>query len=84
MGWVHITNIKGSNGTPGTPGGSQYVHNQTSPASTWNVQHNLGYIPHITIVMDDGTVVVADIDNLSDNQAIIQFPSPYTGKAVCS
>ena len=84
MGWVLITNIKGQDGQPGTPGGSQYVHNQTSATSQWNINHNLGYIPHITIVMDDGTVVVADIDNLNDDQAIIMFPSPYTGKAVCS
>jgi hypothetical protein len=84
MGWVQITNIKGKDGLPGTPGGSQYVHSQTTPAATWNVNHNLGYFPHITIIMDDGTMVVADIDQLDANSAIITFPTPYTGKAVCS
>jgi hypothetical protein len=84
MGWVHIANIKGADGAPGTPGGSQYVHDQTSAASVWNVNHNLGYFPHISIIMDDGTIVVADIDHLSATLANITFPSPYTGKAVCS
>lgn len=81
MGWQYIANIRGP---AGAAGGSQYVLNQTSAASQWNVDHNLGYIPHITIVMDDGTIVVADIDHLNTNQAIIVFPTPYTGKAICS
>jgi hypothetical protein len=81
MGWTLVGNIKGN---PGTPGGSQYTHTQSSAASTWNVNHNLGYFPHITIIMDDGTIVVADIDHLNNNSAVITFPTPYTGKAVCS
>ena len=93
MGWVHSANVKGRDGTdgqdgqdgqPGTPGGTQYVHNQTVAMSEWAVNHNLGYYPHITIIMDDGTIVVADIDQVSVNNAVITFPSPYTGKAVCS
>jgi hypothetical protein len=81
MGWTLVGNIRGA---PGTPGGSQFVHNQISAAATWNVDHNLGYFPHITIIMDDGTIVGADVDHTNINSAVITFPTPYTGKAVCS
>ncbi len=81
MGWTLVNNIRGA---PGTPGGTQYVHNQTAAASTWNVNHNLHYFPHISIIMDDATIVVADIDHVDVNSAVITFPTPYTGKAVCS
>ncbi len=81
MGWTYIGNIRGA---PGTPGGTQYVHQQNSASASWNVNHNLGYTPHISIIMDDGTIVVADIDHVDTNSAVITFPTPYTGKAVCS
>ncbi len=48
------------------------------------VNHNLGYLPHTTIIMDDGTVVVADIEHLDINNVFITFASPQTGKVVCS
>lgn len=81
MGWVYVGNIRGATGPPGN---GSYMHNQTVAASTWNVAHNLGYFPHVTIIMDDGTEVVADIDHADVNNVVITFPTPYTGKAVCS
>jgi hypothetical protein len=86
MGWVLIGNIRGTQGPQGVQGppGSTYIHNQTSASASWNVNHNLGQFPNIAVVMDDGTVVAADVDHTDTNSAVITFPSPYTGKAVCS
>lgn len=74
----------GADGQPGTPGGSQFLLNQTAPSATWLVQHNLGYLPHITIIDASGEVVLTDIHHTDVNQAVLTFASPTTGKAVCS
>jgi hypothetical protein len=81
MGWELIANIRGP---AGTAGGTRFTFVQSEPLATWTVTHNLGYEPQVTILMDDGTVVVADIDHTSLNTLVITFPTPYTGKAVCS
>lgn len=75
----------GPQGVQGNPGGTaQYVLTQTSPASTWVVNHNLGISPKVAIILDNGQLVLTDITYINGNSLVIDFPAPTTGKAVCS
>lgn len=74
----------GADGTSGAPGGAYFLLTQSAASATWLVQHNLGHIPHITIIDASGEVVITDIHHTDVNQAVLTFASPTTGKAVCS
>lgn len=57
-----------------------YTHNQTSPATSWTVNHNFGYRPSgISVISVGGQVVNADITHTSVNQFIVSFSMPYSG-----
>ena len=61
-----------------------YTHTQDSGAATWNVAHNLGKRPSVTVVdvnkgQGDGIVTHTD-----DNNLTVTFPGSTTGKAYCN
>lgn len=69
----------------GGHGGSFYIHTQSSPASAWTVNHNLGRHPNISYVdILTGQVWIADVEHITTNQAYLTFPGPVSGEAVCS
>lgn len=59
-----------------------YQYTQTTPASVWNVTHNLGKLPSITVMDSAGNVVEGDYENVSVNQAILSFSGAFSGIAV--
>jgi hypothetical protein len=71
---------------PGPPGpaGPQYTHYQNVPNTTWTVNHNLGYKPHITVLGPGGTTLICDIVHTNVNQAVLLFRLPTSGTAYCS
>jgi hypothetical protein len=73
-------------GTPGIPGvgGGTYEHVQSIAASTWNVNHLLGFKPNVSVKTAGGLEVIAEVLHLSDNQANINFDAPSTGIATFS
>ena len=54
---------------------------QSSAAATWNITHNLGKFPSVSIVDSGNTVVRGDIDYTSENALTITFSAPFGGKA---
>ena len=62
----------------GTP---TFVFNQGVPASTWNIQHNLGNFPSITVVDTAGTVVMGQYDYVDNNNITLTFAAGFAGKA---
>lgn len=54
---------------------------QSSAAATWNITHNLGKFPSVSIVDSGNTVVRGDIDYTSENTLTITFSAPFGGKA---
>ena len=51
--------------------------------STWNVPHNLGYDPHVTLVDDNGKEFKAVIDYVDTNNLTVgAFASPRSGKVI--
>jgi hypothetical protein len=66
-------------GPPGTV--AAYTHVQSSPATTWIINHNLGYKPDVTLYSSGGVVMYAEIVHASNNQTQIIFTIPTTGVA---
>src|SRR5574337_238515 len=59
---IGIAGEQGPKGDKGDPGENadqsfQYVHNQAVASAMWNIPHNLGGYPNITVEDSAGTVV---------------------------
>lgn len=61
-----------------------YVHEQTASATTWTINHNLEFIPNITVVDTFGTVVEGSYDYPSNTTVVLTFSSPFSGRAFLS
>lgn len=59
----------------------RYIHNQPSVSTLWQITHNLGGRPSITIVDSAGTVVFGDVTYISNTQIEVEFTSPFSGQA---
>lgn len=67
-----------------TSSSGSYVHSQNSPASTWIVNHNLNSYVGVTAYSASGEFIIPDVNWVSINTINLIFPSPTTGKVVCS
>lgn len=71
----------GIQGPPGPPS-TGYTFVQSSPSSTWTINHNLGYVPSsVTILSPGGFEVDAEVAYNGVNQVIVYFIEPYAGSA---
>lgn len=79
----------GPQGPKGDPGevlyeDLSYVHNQASAASVWTINHNLQFIPNITVVDSSGNVVEGSYNYPNSNTVVLIFSSAFAGKAYLS
>ena len=58
-----------------------YVFIQSTPSATWNITHNLGKFPSVSVVDSANTVVYGDIDYINENSLTITFSAAFGGKA---
>ena len=58
-----------------------FIFNQAAPATTWNITHNLGKFPSITVVDTGNTAVNGQYDYIDDNNIVLTFTAPFAGKA---
>ena len=74
---------KGDKGDQGLPGlsGASYTHTQAIPQSVWAISHNLGRYPSVTVVDSAGSVVVGDIEYVSNNSVVLTFSAAFGGSA---
>ena len=61
-----------------------YVHDQAVPASTWTINHNLGYYPSVSVVDSTNRVVFGDVVYLTDDVVQVNFNGSFSGKAYIS
>lgn len=78
--------IAGPQGPPGTAGSAPqaYTHVQGVAASTWTVNHNLGFYPNVTVIDSSNRVVIGDIAYPSANQMVLGFSAAFSGVAYLS
>ncbi len=64
---------------------SNYTHQQSVANNIWNIIHNLGFNPAVTVI-DSGnnTIVNNDVNYINLNQLSITFAASFTGKAYLS
>ncbi len=67
--------------TLSTQGAPTFIFNQGVPASTWNIQHNLGKFPSITVIDTAGTVVTGQYTYIDNNNVTLTFSAGFAGKA---
>ena len=67
------------------PSGGSYRHTQGTPATTWTIDHNLGYEPGgVSIVDSGGTIVTGTVTYSSVDRIVVSFTSAFGGKAYIS
>lgn len=84
----------GSKGDPGTQGlqgpqgppgsASSYIHTQSISMATWNIIHNLGFYPAVSVVDSANSQVEGEVVYTSINALTITFSAGFSGKAYLS
>lgn len=74
---------RGDTGPQGPPGLDTgfYRHNQAAPATVWNIAHNLGFFPSVSVQDSAGSVVYGDIDYVDANNVTVTFDAAMGGYA---
>lgn len=58
-----------------------YVHNQTTASDLWVIDHNLGKFASCVVVDSSGEECEGNLNYTSQNQIVIQFSAPFSGRA---
>ena len=56
-------------------------HNQPTADARWEISHGLGYYPSATVMDSAGTVILGDVRHIDENNLVIDFTHPESGKA---
>ena len=67
--------------TLSSQGAPTFVFNQNTPATVWNIQHNLGKFPSITVIDTGDTVVTGEYTYIDNNNVTLTFSAGFAGKA---
>ena len=67
---------------PAGPGADlHYTHTQSIASATWNVVHNLGKFPSVSVVDSAGNMWVSDVHYINANSLTISFAAAFGGVA---
>ena len=58
-----------------------YVHNQENAQIEWNVTHNLGKFPSVSVVDSANDEVIGEVTYIDTNSLTIKFTAAFSGKA---
>lgn len=72
-----------ANGSQMGKSDTNYIHNQTTSAEIWIINHNLNKYCSVTVVDDNNDVVIGEIhyDPIDRNLITLVFTAAFTGKA---
>ena len=65
----------------GTGSDKHYEHIQNTASDQWDITHNLAKNPSVSVVDSNGYEVIGQVHYMSDNRVILEFNSPFSGKA---
>jgi hypothetical protein len=78
-----IQGAAGPQGPVGPAGGDVVIYDRGGvPASQWIINHGLGRLAHVTVVLDSGEEVTTDVDQHDPNTCTVTFAVPTSGKAL--
>jgi hypothetical protein len=58
-----------------------YRHTQNTPLTTWTVNHNLNFYPHVTVFNSAGNQVEGNVIHTDATSLTITFSTTVSGKA---
>ena len=58
-----------------------FVFDQVAASTTWNIPHNLGKFPSITVIDTGDTVVTGEYTYIDNNNVTLTFSAAFAGKA---
>ena len=58
-----------------------FVFTQGAPATTWNIQHNLGKFPSVSVINNNNVVINGEVTYIDNNNVQLNFSAGFTGKA---
>lgn len=67
---------------PPVTGSGGLTFAQDVPSTLWDVQHNLGRLPSVTIIGADGKVELTDVTYIDDTRLRVDFLVATAGKAL--
>ncbi len=59
----------------------KYVHTQSSATNQWNIPHNLGFFPNVTVLDNMNRIIEADVQYLNINSVRIVLNVALSGVA---
>ena len=71
-------------GSGGGGGPMSYVHNQGVAASTWVIDHNLGWFPNVVVEDSGGSTVEGEVVFNTMDQLTLSFSGAFSGIAYLS
>jgi hypothetical protein len=71
----------GPQGPGGGGGAAAYVHTQASPATTWTINHNLGFRPSVELLDSGSQEIDGDIAHPTINQTVVTLNPATAGLA---
>lgn len=79
----------GGQGPPGPPGpagppGGNLRYVQSTPATTWAIEHALGFMPSVTAVDSTGRVILPEAEYPSITTVVLTFSAAVAGEAYLS
>lgn len=77
--------LVGAEQGPVGPAGAvdDYIHTQSSPATTWIINHNLGRKPDVTLLSVGDQEFEGVITHTNANQAVVSVTTATAGTARC-
>ena len=76
-----VLKYDGTQWVDGTDEGAGYVYTQSTTASIWTINHNLGHAPSVEVFDSGSQEIEANVTHPSVNQTVILFTIPTTGFA---
>ena len=61
-----------------------YNHVQGVATSTWNIVHNLGFYPNVTVQDSAGNIVEGEISYTNSDSLVLTFSTAFSGEAYLS
>mgnify|MGYP003627485825 CR=1 FL=1 len=90
---LNLTNLKGEGAledkavydfalfTLSSQGSPTFIFTQGVPATTWNILHNLGKFPSVSVTNNNNIVVNGEVTYIDNNNVQINFSAGFSGKA---
>ena len=67
--------------TLSSQGAPTFEFTQAAAATTWNIQHNLGKFPSVSVINNNNIVINGEVTYIDNNNVQLNFSAGFSGKA---